>query len=220
MMHKGLATTVLRKGGDTASCMVSTEGVDRDGDRLFAAGADLGQYRRNPVVLFAHDSRSIPVGRAISVEATPGQGLRATWQWNTGDELGRRVKAAWEGGFLSATSVGFKPREYEKNRFGGLDFTDWELLEFSVVPIPANPGAVRGLKSLGLSPRLFDDDAELVLVDDRGREIELDRSESFAVDLGGGRVLSVTREELRELAGDVARQLVADVARAVRRSLH
>ena len=54
------------------------------------------------------------------------------------DTVARMVKA----GYLTSTSVGFKPLQWTPNRdTGGRIFTDVELLEFSIVPVPANPQA-------------------------------------------------------------------------------
>jgi HK97 family phage prohead protease len=150
MKRKALEALALKKGGDVAEIFVSTESVDRDRDRVLAGGADLKSYKRNPVVMYGHDLRSIPVGRATSVTAVADQGIRAAWKWLNGDEFAERVKNAWDQGVLNATSIGFLPRRWKENKEGGLDFTEWELLEFSVVPVPANPEAVRVLRSLGL----------------------------------------------------------------------
>jgi phage head maturation protease len=55
------------------------------------------------------------------------------------------------GGFLAATSVGFRPLKWEyttdKERgaddwFPGIDFEEQELVEFSIVTVPANPEAL------------------------------------------------------------------------------
>jgi hypothetical protein len=52
------------------------------------------------------------------------------------------VRQLVEGGWLKATSVGFRPLEWKFNeQRGGFDFTKQELLEFSIVPVPANPEA-------------------------------------------------------------------------------
>jgi len=145
------AGQVVKAGGETAELLISTEAVDREGDRLIATGAQLDSYLRNPVVLYAHDQRSIPVGRATDVRKIPGRGVRAAWRWLEGDPFADRVRNAWDQGVLNAASVGFLPREWDRNDAGGFDFTAWELLEFSIVPVPANPEAVRTLKVLGLS---------------------------------------------------------------------
>ena len=44
-------------------------------------------------------------------------------------------------GVLRAVSVGFDPIEFKPNKAGGLDYDKWELMELSLVAVPANPGA-------------------------------------------------------------------------------
>jgi hypothetical protein len=44
---------------------------------------------------------------------------------------------------LSACSVGFIPLESVPRKGGGYTIKRWSLLEFSVVSVPANPGALR-----------------------------------------------------------------------------
>jgi HK97 family phage prohead protease len=138
--------------------LISTEAVDRDGDIVVAAGANLENYKKNPVVLFGHkysDPEAV-VGRAMELETIPGKGIRARWQfapWGTspGSDAVRRL---WAGGFLNATSIGFSVPEgglepitssddNGEERRTGWRFNDWELLEFSIVPIPANQEALR-----------------------------------------------------------------------------
>lgn len=143
-------TTIAGRTADgEAEITISTNSVDREQDELLPEGCDLRNYQRNPVVLFGHDSYDLPVGicTSIKVEAT---GLRAAWRWLQNDPRAERVKNAYDQGVLRAASVGFRPLAYEPNAHGGYRFTKWELLEWSLVPVPANPDAVRTLKSLGL----------------------------------------------------------------------
>jgi hypothetical protein len=61
-----------------------------------------------------------------------------------------------DAGMLNACSVGFRPLEqtYDSVR-GGTTFLRQELLEFSVVPVPANPEAlVQRARTLGLSAQV------------------------------------------------------------------
>jgi len=130
--------------------MPSTESIDRDGDVLVAEGADLANYRRNPVVMYAHDYSDLPVAKAIDIQSVPGVGLRAKIQFPPiGDSpKADAVHKLWAGGFLNAASVGFAPKQAEPNGTGQR-FTQWEMLEFSIVPIPANADALRlAVKSL------------------------------------------------------------------------
>lgn len=126
--------------------MPAMETKDRDGDTLQATGARLDNYRRNPVVLWAHDHKGLPVAKALSIEAVDGVGLRAQIQFPPRgvDEFADRVHSMWAAGFLNAASVGFIPRAGNPNKSGGGNtFTEWELLEFSIVPVPANADALR-----------------------------------------------------------------------------
>jgi len=166
-MKKTVFATVVtpQATGDEPEITISTIALDRDNDEVDPAGCDCSAYMRNPVVLFGHDYSSLPVGAATSIEVLPGTGIRARWRWLEGDEFATRVRNAFEQGVLRAASIGFRPTASEPNEFGGLRFTAWELLEYSLVPVPANPGAVRTLKRLKLWPA----DDTIEVIDDRPR---------------------------------------------------
>src|SRR6266545_3513559 len=51
---------------------ISTEDPDRDKDTLALDGWDLRNYRRNPIVLWAHDYKSLPIARATSIGVADG----------------------------------------------------------------------------------------------------------------------------------------------------
>ena len=134
--------------------MISTEDVDRDGDIMKATGASISDYMKNPVVLFGHNYRDATavVGKALSIEKIDGQGIKARWQFADKEtsEDADLVRRLWAGGFLNATSIGFIPEEWEKRETDegeelerGRVYTEWELLEFSIVPVPANQSALR-----------------------------------------------------------------------------
>jgi HK97 family phage prohead protease len=112
---------------------------------LVSTGADLSNYRRNPVVLWAHDYSRLPVARAVEIDAVPGVGLRAKMEFAPAgvDAHIDAVRTLWEHGFLNAASVGFTPKAGTPTGKGGTRYTEWELLEFSIVPIPANADALR-----------------------------------------------------------------------------
>ena len=150
------ATTALATGNEP-EMLISTNALDRDHDEVVPEGVDLTAYRRNPVVLFGHDMRSLPVGSTTSIEVLPGRGLKAKWRWLDIDDFAVRVRRAFEQGVLRAASIGFLPTASEPNGQGGRRFTAWELTEWSLVPVPSNREAVRALKSLGLVDRDDDD---------------------------------------------------------------
>jgi HK97 family phage prohead protease len=136
-------------GGESASATITTADVDREGDTIDPDGIDTTAYEQNPVVLWAHDAKQPPIARAERLVRV-GRGLRATWRWAS-TEAAQTIRKLWDEKMLNAISIGFWPRRSQPNEHGGRHHSEIELLEFSVVPVPANPAAVRALKSLGLN---------------------------------------------------------------------
>lgn len=139
-----LPTKVERaaEGKSTFTFTISTEAIDRMGDVIALAGWRLEHYKSNPVVLWAHDASLIPVGRATAIWST-GTALKSTVELATGiSTYADRVRQMIEGGYLNATSVGFQPLKYafskDPARPYGIDFLEQELLEWSIVSVPAN----------------------------------------------------------------------------------
>ena len=133
---------------------ISTGSVDREGDTVAVSGWQLGAFKTNPVVLWGHQAGELPIGKctAIGVE---GGALKAVVEFVPADmpaigPLAEAVLRMSRDGFLSATSVGFRPLQFElaKDRDDGqswfppIDFLKQDLLEFSIVSIPANPEAL------------------------------------------------------------------------------
>ena len=155
----------------TARFVITTQGVDRDNDTVSATGWDVNNFLKSPVVLWAHDYSQMPVARASELVAT-SKGLEATAQFPAKGvyEFADLVFEMLKGGFLSATSVGFRPNKWMRNEErGGIDFVEQELLEFSVVPVPANPEALIVARSEGINTDLLKGWAEQTLVDYHGK---------------------------------------------------
>jgi HK97 family phage prohead protease len=148
---KAYVATVTDVGlvDDLHEMTVSTAGVDRDGDRVLPEGMDCASFLANPVLLWAHDYKSLPIGTVRSLTANKGIGVKARFKFLDGDDFAARVKNAWEQGAVRAASIGFKPKTWDTTETG-YDITGWELLEVSLCPVPANADAVRALKSLGI----------------------------------------------------------------------
>lgn len=139
---------------------ISTDSIDRQGDRIHQGGWDFGPYLKNPVVLWGHDYRQLPVGRAVSlwVEGNKAK-ARVEFAPEAVNPMAEKVYQAYKSGFMSAVSVGFIPREWKwaegPDRQYGIDFLKQELLEFSAVTVPANAEAL--LEARGLSVAAADD---------------------------------------------------------------
>jgi HK97 family phage prohead protease len=126
---------------------ISTATVDRMKDSVAVNGWRLDAYKKNPVVQWSHDGTMLPIGRASAVWVQ-GNKLKATAELAPADvnPFAERVRKMVERGFLNATSVGFAPIKFkfseDKSRPLGIDFLEQELLEFSIVSVPANPDAL------------------------------------------------------------------------------
>jgi HK97 family phage prohead protease len=139
---------------------MSDETPDRYGDIVAHDGWVLDHFRNNPVALFGHN-HDFPIGRWLDVHIDKEvKALRGRLDIPKGvspriDEIRLLVDA----GYLPAVSVGFRsltrPKQIKNEAgddTGGLHFLRHELLECSVVPVPANPSALAIAKSLRISP--------------------------------------------------------------------
>lgn len=120
---------------------ISTNTVDRYNEVMNPAGMDANNYQKNPVVLFAHNSYSFPIAKNLWLK-TDDKGVLAKTQFDKNSEVAREVFRLFNEGFLSTWSIGYIPKENPK-LIGDVVYIDkWELLEYSAVPVPANPDAL------------------------------------------------------------------------------
>ncbi len=147
---------VLKDENDSSRsfwAVASTEEADRDGDVIMARGWDLENFRKNPVVLFAHKYDSPPIAKVL--ETRIGQGkLMFRLQFATRSEypFADTIYKLYRGGYLRSFSVGFIPKDWEEIRGAakGRLFKRQELVEISAVPIPTNPKALAEARRSGL----------------------------------------------------------------------
>jgi HK97 family phage prohead protease len=156
-IRKQMIAPAEQIGGDQRALRftISTGAVDREQDAIAVTGWDLANFRRNAVVLWAHDAARLPIGRAFDVRIDDGA-LKASIEFippdtPEGGAFAESVYRLARSGFIAATSVGFRPIkwEYTNDRergaddwFPGIDFQQQELVELSVVTVPANPEAL------------------------------------------------------------------------------
>ncbi|MFT9385534.1 HK97 family phage prohead protease [Acetobacter sp.] len=154
-IRKDIVSAVEKGPTDrTLRYTISTEIPDREGDVVSVDGWDLTNFRKNPVVLWAHNQDKFPIGRCIEIGVEDGA-LKATVEFAPADipHAGDHAEAAFRlssEGFLPGTSVGFRPLDYDISNerakddsfFLPMDFKRQELLEFSLVSVPCNPDAL------------------------------------------------------------------------------
>ena len=140
VLRKQFISDVQVHGDRSIKFIITTGDADRENDVIDPTGWDVSNYLKNPVVLFAHDYGSLPIARTTKLEQHDDH-LVAIAEFATEDlnPMAEQVFNMLKQGFLRGASVGFRPTVFEYNNDrGGVDFSGQELLEFSVVPIPAN----------------------------------------------------------------------------------
>ena len=187
-LQKDVVDSVIKAEGEgrTVKFAVSKDTEDRDGDTIKQTGWELTNFKKNPVVPFGHNYKDLPIAKSLSIEVVKNQ-LVSVAEFVTREvyPFADTVYQMLKGGFLNATSVGFKPLAYEQNdERGGYDFLKQELLEYSVVPIPSNPDALVQARDAGIDTTLLKEWAERVL-------------DSFGEDTA--KSLMITKSELEEL---------------------
>lgn len=160
--HVETVSAPVESGSRTWRFVLSDGTVDRYGDTIDPNGWVLDNFLRNPVALADHKSDTDHVlGRWINLAVRKVGGILSL----VGDlefappgvsKLADTICGLVALGLVRTVSVGFAPLEYElsKTRQGGIDFKKHELLECSVVPVPANPNALQIAASAGLDGRL------------------------------------------------------------------
>ncbi len=135
----------------------------RDGDVIEPLGMDTSEYERNPVVLWIHDrigltpSAGLPIARTRSLTRN-ADCIAAGFEFLQGDPFADRVRNAWNQGFINTASIGWRTYQWEPMAAGGRRHTRSSLLEWSLAPVPIDPGASRSddhsraLVELGLEP--------------------------------------------------------------------
>ena len=196
-------TTALRRvkflggGTDRQVRVVASDGTtDRMGDVLDPSGCQLANYRRNPIVLAQHLSEQ-PIARCPSITANDVQ-VTALIEFPPAGVNARSDEylALLKSGVLGAVSVGFLPLARSPLQSGGWRYTAWELLELSVVSIPANANALVEERSLvtNLSARRRERDlaraAQIRARVPRNLEQDLETCERIRARLGIARPVS------------------------------
>ncbi|NLI08983.1 MAG: hypothetical protein GX457_18130 [Thermotogaceae bacterium] len=141
----------------------STGSEDRLGDIIDVKGWKLANYKKNPVILFGHNSWIPAVARAKEVKREddkltfliefPPEGV---------SDLSDKLFNLYKLKIMRASSVGFMPLKYEfiedeKGHFKGIHFMEQELLELSLVTVPAHPEALAmSLYGNGINQQTYD----------------------------------------------------------------
>ena len=145
--HKGLSIEVpvefektVVKGADDKdeevyTMVMSDDKEDRHGDFVMQ-NFDLKFFKKNPVLIDSHNYSSIThiIGKVNNARLEDNK-LKGELQFSKANPKGVLAQAMVDEGTLSASSIGFIPEAFDaKGRI-----TKSQLLELSMVAVPANP---------------------------------------------------------------------------------
>lgn len=139
----------VKKIEDKFVAVASTETLDRHGEKVSQDGWDLKSFKKNPVILWSHDHFEPAIGLAKNLKIQKIKGKKALtfepeFHGKTG--ISYAAKQLFPD-ILNSFSVGFLGKEKEAEKF-----TSQELLEISLVNVPANAEARVLMSAKSLKP--------------------------------------------------------------------
>ncbi|MFK1852506.1 hypothetical protein ACIXEI_18455 [Bacteroides fragilis] len=124
------------------------ESVNTYGFRMLTSGANLEEFKKNPVMLLNHDDYSLPIGRWENIRVEGGK-ILADAVFDEGDARAAEVKRKVENDFIRMASIGAWPPEEKSDAYDLMlpgqtlpTVTRWTVREGSVVTIGANHNAL------------------------------------------------------------------------------
>lgn len=132
-------TTVKDLGDGAFTATITTSDVDRSMETIDTSGINTDSYMQNPVVLYGHDYSGLPIGKTTKLQQFKNK-MTATFQLAVKEyPFAATVADLIKGGYLNAVSIGGIVRQWSEDYS---EIQAMEMVEFSVVPVPANPKAL------------------------------------------------------------------------------
>lgn len=197
------AKAAIKIEGKELVGIASTEAEDRHGEIVSIDGWDLKGAKANCPLLWAHQHDEPAVGTVTKlwVDREKAKGSKSKLMFKAvisdATERARAIKQLVEEGVLKAFSVGFRGLDMVENKF-----TKQELLEISVVNVPANPDALmlayKSLHERGISDETIDAIGIPVAFARKAEELEarIKTLEEMRVKEGGNSEPKVEKKEV------------------------
>jgi len=136
-------------------CVISDGSQDRDKDVVVPGGADLVEYKKNPVMLFGHEHDIPAIGNGFGTYVA-GEEVRsiATFNPEEVDPFGYMIGRMYEEKIMRALSIGFIPKEWTFEAELGpmaMKYLTWELIEFSAVNVGSNRNSLTQARGVGIN---------------------------------------------------------------------
>lgn len=132
--------TVKNLGDGIFEATITTSHKDRTGENIVTEGVDPNSWEQTGMpVLYGHDYQGLPIGKGLSWKSFKNK-MTSRFQLAIAEyPFAATVAKMIEGGYLNAVSIGGRVLEWSEDY---MTIVKMEMVEFSVVPIPANPNAL------------------------------------------------------------------------------
>lgn len=218
-MKKSFARAYVKTITDTGlitGVTGSTAAVDRYGEIIDQESWDLKHYKKNPVILWAHNltfgEDRPPIGKAAKVAVKDGS-LMFDIQFDMSDPFAADIFRKYKEGFLNAFSVGFIPHRIErvddeKQPALRAILKDNELLELSAVPVPANPEALQSLRARSFKTKTWDKMVEEVEAESADKDEDKDADKAVDEDAIVDKVVAKITPTITQTISDVVSKAI------------
>lgn len=155
---------------------------DRTGDIVLpdAWVKGIDNFRRNPILLYQHDHNK-PIGRVKNITVDK-KGIFVEATVSSAAETQHGVKTLIEDGVLKSFSVGFKIKDADYDRMSdAFTIKDVELLEISVVSVPANQNSLFSVRKSFEQDDAYESFKQQFISEQKELEVESEELETKAV---------------------------------------
>jgi HK97 family phage prohead protease len=187
-----IKATDEREKRSPVTFIASTDTPDRYGD-IVGQNWELSAYERNPIILFNHNPAAMPIGKGRAY-VEDGR-LMIDVEFDQNDDDAKKIESKVRGGYINAVSVGFQPLEavlrsalpdghkYKSKK--GYYYPKSELLEVSIVTIPANNEATLTAKNYNSRSVSLADVARSLVVNRHVISVEMLDDGNYVVTFAG-----------------------------------
>lgn len=157
---------------------------DRTGDIVLpdAWVKGIDNFRRNPILLYQHDHNK-PIGRVKNITVDK-KGIFVEATVSTAAETQHGVKTLIEDGVLKSFSVGFKIKDADYDRSSdAFTIKDVELLEISVVSVPANQNSLFSVRKSFEADEQYESFKQQFSAEEKQEELEAIVEEDSATEI-------------------------------------
>ncbi len=127
--------------------IVTKDIVDRDSERVLPSGANIENFKKNPIMFYNHMRWEGGIGSWDNIKVSDGE-ISMFGYISDSTEYSKEKLGLVQDGVIRTASMGFRPKKWSddtKDKLEGqlgVTILEYEVIEVSITDVPANPEAV------------------------------------------------------------------------------